>query len=277
MDILLKFEPFLQDIVAVAMGDQENRTQVETMLSRLQKNGWMLLMPVQRIWDGERDPNALTEGLDPNSTLLIQRVLEIISHDPQTLINAIPDPVWEAIDDQDEVAFGAAMAALSPEERQRTQLLLDQLQVQADNNLQKIQTLVGSLPPAVGQALLSQDPRQLSEALRALPPEQAQGIMEQLYSAGLLADAAQAETERALQEFEPLLEAVAAVAKGNQGARPQMRDYLAHLEEQGWHLLDAVERIWAGERDPGSLTAGLDEQDAALVKRVLALIEEKDE
>ena len=46
------------------------------------------------------------------------------------------------------------------------------------------------------------------------------------------------------------------------------------LETKGWHLGEAVQRIWAGERDAASMTAGLDEQDSALVRRVLEIIAE---
>jgi hypothetical protein len=35
----------------------------------------------------------------------------------------------------------------------------------------------------------------------------------------------------------------------------------------------AVQRIWQGERDEAALTAGLDEVDSALVRRVLAYVE----
>jgi hypothetical protein len=47
---------------------------------------------------------------------------------------------------------------------------------------------------------------------------------------------------------------------------------LPKLEEKGWRIAEAVRRIWAGERDPEALTAGLDEQDSALVRRVLELV-----
>jgi hypothetical protein len=39
-------------------------------------------------------------------------------------------------------------------------------------------------------------------------------------------------------------------------------------------LRGPVERIWAGERDRATLVAGLDDQDAALLERVLELIQE---
>jgi uncharacterized membrane-anchored protein YhcB (DUF1043 family) len=60
-----------------------------------------------------------------------------------------------------------------------------------------------------------------------------------------------------LAQFEPLLQAIAAVARGDQSKR---------------HIAEAARRIWAGEREPETLTARLDEQDAALVRRVLELL-----
>ena len=47
---------------------------------------------------------------------------------------------------------------------------------------------------------------------------------------------------------------------------------LPKLEENGWRIAGAARRIWAGERDPEALTAGLDEQDSALVRRALELL-----
>jgi len=68
------------------------------------------------------------------------------------------------------------------------------------------------------------------------------------------------------------LEAIAAVARGVDGPRAQIEAMLPQLEENGWHLTDAVHRLWAGERDPTALTAGIDDQDAALVRHILQLL-----
>jgi hypothetical protein len=79
-------------------------------------------------------------------------------------------------------------------------------------------------------------------------------------------------TKAILQQFEPLLQLVAA-AVTNAGLRPQIEALLPQLEQKGWRLTDAVRRIWAGERDAQALTAGLDGQDSALVRRVLEIVE----
>jgi hypothetical protein len=88
---------------------------------------------------------------------------------------------------------------------------------------------------------------------------------------------AEARRERAdrmaktLGEFEPLLQGIAAAAS-DQSKRPQIEDLLPVLEANGWKLRDPVHRIWAGERDASALTAGLDDQDAQLVRRILELL-----
>ena len=79
--------------------------------------------------------------------------------------------------------------------------------------------------------------------------------------------------QEVLRNFEPLLQAIAEVARGNSESRAQLEEMLQQLEENGWHIASAVERIWAGERDSDALTEGLDEQDAALVRRILELLE----
>lgn len=75
-----------------------------------------------------------------------------------------------------------------------------------------------------------------------------------------------------LQQFAPLLQAIANVARGDATQRAEIEQVLPKLESQGWQLSAPVARIWNGERDAESLTAGLDEQDAALVRRILELV-----
>jgi hypothetical protein len=75
-----------------------------------------------------------------------------------------------------------------------------------------------------------------------------------------------------LANFEPLLQAIAAVAAGDTMQQGEIEQLLADLETKGWHLSEAMQRIWQGERDETALTAELDEQDTALVRRVLQII-----
>jgi hypothetical protein len=83
--------------------------------------------------------------------------------------------------------------------------------------------------------------------------------------------------DEVMQQFEPLLQAIAAVARGEEPDgdlnRAAIEQLLPQLEENGWMLREPTQRIWAGERDGDSLTADLDAQDAQLVRRILALLE----
>lgn len=80
MDQLLRdFEPLLRDIAAVARGDEGPRAEVEAALADLEAKGWMLHAPVERIWAGERERDALIDGLDEQDALLIGRILELIA------------------------------------------------------------------------------------------------------------------------------------------------------------------------------------------------------
>ena len=79
--------------------------------------------------------------------------------------------------------------------------------------------------------------------------------------------------QEVLSNFEPLLQGIAAAARGDEQRRAEVEEVLPKLEGNGWRIAGAVRRIWAGERDAGALTEGLDEQDSALARRVLVLLE----
>ena len=113
-------------------------------------------------------------------------------------------------------------------------------------------------------------------ALEQMPPEQAQALMEQMMGmaqeAGLeMPQQTEPDMDQLLREFEPLLQGIAA-AVDDEGLRGELGPVLADLEENGWMVREAAHRIWAGDRDADALTAGLDDQDSALVRRVLALL-----
>ncbi|RRR74023.1 MAG: tetratricopeptide repeat-containing protein, partial [Candidatus Viridilinea halotolerans] len=82
----------------------------------------------------------------------------------------------------------------------------------------------------------------------------------------------QEEQQYLCERFDPLLADIAAIANGDDAPREQVTQALAQLAQNGWMLRGPVERIWAGERDRAALVAGLDEQDAALIERMLELI-----
>ncbi len=139
---------------------------------------------------------------------------------------------------------------------------------------QRQEAVLASLPAAVRAAFELEDEAfraALRAALDDLPEEEAEAVVQQLREAGLIGGSGGPDMARVLREFEPLLRGIAAAA-GDEGLRDDIEPALAQVEENGWMLRDAAHRIWAGERDPAALTAGLDEQDSALVRRVLDLL-----
>lgn len=72
-----------------------------------------------------------------------------------------------------------------------------------------------------------------------------------------------------------LVVAVAAEAVAYPAARGEVDGMLAGAEAQGWHVADAVRRIWAGERDWHALAEGIDANSALLVLRILETLEGK--
>jgi tetratricopeptide (TPR) repeat protein len=71
------------------------------------------------------------------------------------------------------------------------------------------------------------------------------------------------------QQHADLIAAIVAAARGDTQAQATVEAALPKLEERGWHVSDAVQRIWKGERDWQVLAEGLDRGSALLVLRVL--------
>lgn len=76
-----------------------------------------------------------------------------------------------------------------------------------------------------------------------------------------------------VEQFEPLLQAIAAVAAGQGVQQAEIEAVLTDLETQGWHLWEAVQRIWSGERNYETLVDELGGAPALLVRRVLDIIQ----
>jgi hypothetical protein len=280
--MLQEFDLLIQAILAVARGDDSDgliRSQVLEVLPRLDEAGYHLGEATALLWAGERRAPVLTAGLDPNSTRLVEHILSLLTRETlgatttrpgaletDGMVAAIPEEVLTAIQAQDENAFQQAMERLSPADRQFVAAQLAELQIQADAEAEA--WLMG-LPIEVRQAIQDQDEPLLQAALQALPPSQAQEILEQLEAAGLLEEADEPEADLLMNEFEPLVLAVASVTRGNETVRPQLEALLADLDQQGWHLSDAVQRIWAGERDVQVLCKGLDRQNQQIIRRIL--------
>lgn len=78
--ILHQFEPIIRDVVAIVNqeADAETRARLEEGLPVLEEKGWHLSAAVQRIFSGDREPEALTAELDDNSALIVRHILELL-------------------------------------------------------------------------------------------------------------------------------------------------------------------------------------------------------
>ena len=65
-------------MIAAVNGDANARAQVEGLFDTFRKGNWQIVDAIQRIWDGERDVEALTESIDPNSAAIVRRVLTLL-------------------------------------------------------------------------------------------------------------------------------------------------------------------------------------------------------
>lgn len=268
--MLQEFDGLIQAIVDVAQGDDSQREAVLAVMPRLDAAGYHLSRAVGLIWAGERDEKKLVSGLDPNSPRLIGHILARLANasgkgesggddsSRQGETEDIPAAVLEAIQAQDEAAFRRAMEGLPAAERQRVAEQLARLQEQADA---EADAWLASLPGEVRVAVHNQDHQHLQAALQALPPAQAEGILQELEAAGVLEEIEQSESQKILEDFEPLILAIVEAARGTRKGRPQVEELLSDLEIQGWLLYGAVQHIWEGERNPSILRAELDQQD----------------
>lgn len=141
-----------------------------------------------------------------------------------------------------------------------------------DAETRRQESVLASMPPAIVAAIEQGDVEALKAALQQLPQPEAERIVQQLRAAGIIGGGSSGpDMAQVLREFEPLLQGIAAAA-GDAGRRGQIEPVLADLEEKGWRLRDPAHRLWAGERDPAALTAGIDSNSAQLVRRILALV-----
>ncbi len=200
---------------------------------QLEEDGWKITAATRRIWSGERDWDALVEEVDSEEALLILRVLETIAQPAESQVK-------------------------TPEQ------------------------IIASLPVTIREALEQGNQAAFQQAFEALSAEEQQVVVEAMrYLQGQEeeeeGDDEDEEPEIAdvVRQFEPLLQAIA-IATGDTTHRVEILETLSelqtNLEIENWEFSQVVQRIWAGERDVTTLTAGLDEMDTALVQRVLEMI-----
>jgi hypothetical protein len=208
--------------------------------------------------------------------------------DIAALVAALPSAIRAAVEQQDEATFQQAFQSLDEAEQMRVAQIFQQLQGEMahnilaeydEDNLPSAQELIESLPPAVAQALLNEDPEGLQAAYDALSPDDQERVGRTMMLIQALADNMQSgengmstDGQDIITAFDPLLQAIASVALGDEQPRADIEATLPQLEANGWRLTEPTQRIWAGERDEMALMAGLDESDALLISHVLELI-----
>jgi tetratricopeptide (TPR) repeat protein len=74
-----QFGQLVAAVAAAARGVPGAREAVEGSFEALRAGDWQLAAPIQRIWAGERDVWALTEGLDPQDALIVRKMLEALA------------------------------------------------------------------------------------------------------------------------------------------------------------------------------------------------------
>ena len=125
-------------IAAAEQGDTQAREAVEAALPQLEEDGWKIATPTRRIWSGERDWDALVEGLGSEEALLILRVLETIAQPaetqgktPEQMIASLPASIRAAMEQGNQAALQQAFDSLSSEEQQVVVIAMQYLQAQA--------------------------------------------------------------------------------------------------------------------------------------------------
>jgi hypothetical protein len=139
--------------------------------------------------------------------------------------------------------------------------------------------VIASLPASIREALEQGNQVAFQQAFEALPAEEQQVVLEAMQYLQSQEeegdDDEEPEIADVVQQFETLLEAIA-IAVGDATHRVEILEALGELETnleiENWDFGQVVQRIWVGERDVTTLTAGLDEMDTALVQRVLEII-----
>jgi len=130
---------FLRMIAELAFGDPpvELRVQVEEALEKLELEGWHLLRPVRRIWEGERDLKSLTEGVDHDEAVLIGGVLDriekldIFRRRRAELVESMPVSLQKAFHSGDPDAVERELQKLPSPEQKRFNESMDELLIEA--------------------------------------------------------------------------------------------------------------------------------------------------
>ncbi len=234
---------------------------------------------------------ALTEEERQDALQRLQDagIIDDVDAGMEEVLASLPPAVRAALEADDDEAFYTAVEALPEDEQQDILQQLQDAGIISEEGNPDMEEVVASLPRAAREAIESDDEAAFKAALEVLPLAEQEDISRRIAAAAGTSIDDDAEMEEILLQFEPLLQAVAAIGLAESGGkipdafreslpemRPQVEADLEDLEQDGWCLREAAKRIWAGERDADALTDDLDEEDTQLIERVLELIASKD-
>ena len=193
--------------------------------------------------------------------------------DPTTiLIATLPPAIRTALTQGDSTALHSALAALPEAEAAHIVAQLQQAGI-IGQRVSPATNVLADLPSDVRAAIEQQDSTALAAALATLPEDEAAAIVAQIQQVGIIGQPVPPpDMERVRAEFAPLIQAIAAVAQGDETPRAEILAVLPRLEEHGWQLNTAVMALWAGERDRERLTAGVDPNSAELIDTILTIL-----
>jgi len=78
-ELVAKFEDLLQ-MIALGAIDPSEREAVERRLPELESHGWRVTSAVHRLWEGERNTEALSNGIDEYSKAFVTRMVELVNN-----------------------------------------------------------------------------------------------------------------------------------------------------------------------------------------------------
>jgi uncharacterized protein HemY len=279
MNLLRQCEPLLLMIAEASIGNQD-RQEVLGILSALEEKGYYLREPVQQIWVGEHNREDITDCLDSDHAALIQRLLELIpllthlySMTQEQIIASLPVTIQTSLLEQsDEFTIEQAFDSLSPEEQAYTEIVLhvlNVLQEKEDNSDEELSIHTDATETASGESSSEVEDRKI--VVDEEEPQIDEVYQQEAETRNIKEQHVISEASESVLQFEPLLESIVAVANGDVVQRSRTEVHLAELEKQGWKIREVVQRFWRGERNIAVLTAGLDERDASLIRRIVEL------
>jgi len=174
-------EGVAQAVAAACGGNSAAQNQVEGMFPQFERGNWRIVGAIRRIWAGERDLEALTDDIDRNSALIVQRILGVLAGEPapfaQPAAPSAPAPAGAPAAAEGEgftleQLFGLVAAACQgdAQARQMAPLLVGMLQQPAMPA--EIQALGGALARILAgerdPGLAADLPEELGQAVIAL-------------------------------------------------------------------------------------------------------------